>query len=88
MGLRGYDEEGQIIPGYKGPLSTYAEWHSLGIGFYHGFSEDKEIPTRVFGSNSDVAKEPHMAKIGFPLGVLAKYALIIIAFKYGLNPYL
>jgi len=72
----------QLIPYYYGPLSTYAEWHSLGIGFYHGFSEHKQIPSSVFGSNSDVAKEPHMAKIGFPLGVAAKYALIVLAYKY------
>ena len=76
MSLFGYDEEGQIIPGYKGLLSTYAEWHALAIGFYHGVSEDKQIPSRVFASNSDVSKEPHMAKIGFPLGVLFKWYLI------------
>lgn len=69
----------QLIPHYYGLLSTYAEWHSLGIGFYHGFSEHKQIPTSVFGSNSDVSKEPHMAKIGFPLGVAAKYGLIVAA---------
>lgn len=81
-------EEGQIIAPYKGPLSSYAEWHALAIGFYHGFSEDKQIPTKVFGSNSDVSKEPHMAKVGFPLGVVAKYGLIIAAFKYGFDPFI
>ena len=86
MSLFGHDEEGQIVPGYKGLLSTYAEWHAFGIGFYHGFSENKKIPAKVFGSNSDVSKEPHMAKIGFPIGVAAKYALVIAAFKYGIDP--
>lgn len=85
MGLFG-EEKGQILPPYKGPLSSYPEWHALAIGFYHGFSEHKQIPQRVFGSNSDVAKEPHMAKIGFPVGVLAKYGLVILAFKYGIDP--
>jgi len=88
MSLFGHDEEGQIIPGYKGPLSTYKEWHALGIGFYHGFSEDKEIPRQVMDGNPDVSYEPHMAKIGFPIGVATKYGLIIVAFKYGATPYL
>jgi len=88
MSLFGRDEEGQIIPGYKGPLSTYKEWHSLGVGFYHGFSEDKEIPRRVMHGNTDVSYEPHMAKIGFPIGVAMKYGLIVAGFKYGINPFL
>jgi len=88
MSLFGYDEKGQIIPGYKGPLSTYAEWHALGIGFYHGVSEDKEIPRRVMHGNTDVDYEPHYAKLGFPIGVAMKYALVVASFKYGIAPYL
>jgi len=80
------DEEGQILPPYKGPLSSYPEWHALAIGFYHGFSEDKEIPRQVMDGNPDVKSESHMAKYGFPLGVMAKYALVILAFKYGFEP--
>jgi len=76
-------EEGQIVAPYKGPLSSYAEWHSLGIGFYHGVSEDKQIPTKVLQSNSDVSKEPHYAKTGFVFGVAAKYLAVGLAFKYG-----
>lgn len=79
-------EEGQIIPPYKGPLSSYAEWHALAIGFYHGFSEDKAIPLQVMDGNPDVSSEPHMAKYGFPLGVMTKYALVVLAFKYGVEP--
>jgi len=81
MSLFGTDEEGQIIPGYKGLLSTYAEWHALGIGFYHGFSEDKEIPKQVMSGNADVKYEPHMAKIGFPIGVVTKYVVLIALAK-------
>jgi len=77
MALFGRDEEGQIVPGYKGPLSTYSEWHALAIGFYHGFSEDKEIPKQVMSGNADVKYEPHMAKIGFPIGVVTKYVVLI-----------
>jgi len=73
----------QLIPYYKGLLSTYAEWHALGIGVYHGVSEDKQIPTKIFKSNSDVSKEPHMAKTGFVLGVAAKYLAVGLGFKYG-----
>jgi len=68
-----WKEDGQIIPHYIGPLSSFPEWHSLAIGFYHGFSEDRRIPREVMMSNSDVSKEPHMAKYGFPLGVISKY---------------
>jgi len=72
----------QLIPHYYGPLSTYAEWHALGIGFYHGFSEDKAIPRQRMRNNNDLVNEPHMAKIGFPLGVAAKYGLVVAAAKY------
>lgn len=78
----------QLIPYYRGPLSTIPEWHALGIGFYHGFSEDGTIPRKVFLDNQDVKYEPHMAKIGFPIGVAVKYALVGLAFKYGFTPYL
>lgn len=77
-----WEEDGQILPHYIGPLSSFPEWHSLGIGFYHGFSEDKKIPRKVVMSNSDVSKEPHMAKIGFPIGVASKYGLLLGAGMY------
>lgn len=66
-------KEEQVFKHYKGPLSTYSEWHSLGIGYYHGVSEDKEIPRQVLIGNPDVKHEPHFAKIGFVLGVVSKW---------------
>jgi len=72
-----WKEEGQIVPYYFGPLSSFPEWHSLAIGYYHGFSENKKIPRAVMLSNGDVSKEPHMAKYGFPLGAMTKYLFFI-----------
>jgi len=84
MSLFGTDEEGQILPGYKGLLSTYAEWHSLIIGFYHSQAPRSEgIPPALSNKdspryNADVDKEPHMAKYGYVLGEYAKYAVIVL----------
>lgn len=83
MSLFGTDEEGQIITGYKGLLSTYAEWHSLIIGFYHSHAPRSEgIPAELSDEDSprynpDVDKEPHMAKYGYILGEYSRYAVII-----------
>lgn len=76
------DEKGQIIAPYKGLLSTYAEWHSLIIGFYHSYAPRSEgIPPELSDKDSprynhDVDKEPHMAKYGYILGEYSRYALI------------
>jgi len=72
-----WKEDGQIVPYYIGPLSSFPEWHSLAIGYYHGFSENKKIPRAVMLSNGDVSKEPHMAKYAFPLGAITKYLFFI-----------
>lgn len=87
MAVFGFEED-QVLKPYKGPLSSYPEWHSFMIGIYHGVSEDKQIPTKVMQSNSDVSKEPHYAKAGFVFGVAAKYMAIGLAFKYGFVPFI
>lgn len=80
------EEEGQIIPPYKGPLSSYAEWHATVTGFQDGISEFKgrnkndgtELPTK------DARKEPHMYDFGYSLGTVARWSFMIVAARYGL----
>lgn len=84
MSLFGYDEKGQIIPGYKGPLSTYKEWHATVTGFQDGISEFKgrnkndgtELPTK------DARKEPHMYDLGYSLGTLMRWVFILFLASY------
>jgi len=76
------EEEGQIIPPYKGPLSSYAEWHAMVIGAYHSLNPRSEgIPKDLsnpdsFRYNPDVDKEPHMAKYGYIATEYLKYGVI------------
>lgn len=77
-------EEGQIVNGYKGPLSTYAEWHSMIIGVYHSYAPRSEgVPSELSKRgnsryNPDVDKEIHMAKYGYILGEYSKYLIFLI----------
>ena len=78
------EEEGQIIPPYKGPLSSYAEWHSLVIGSYHSLDPRSEgIPKELsdpdsYRYNPDVDKEIHMAKYGYIATEYLKYIAMIL----------
>lgn len=82
--LFGTGEKGQIINGYKGIFSTYAECHSFIIGFYHSLSPKSEgIPKELSDKespryNHDVDKEPHMAKYGYVSAEYSKYVLFIL----------
>jgi len=91
MSLFGSGEEGQIISGYKGPFSTYAEWHSFVIGFYHSYDPRSEgIPHALSDAgspryNPDVDKEIHMAKYGYIVGEYSKYGIglaMLFFFQY------
>lgn len=72
-------EAQQVIPYYKGLLSTYAEWHATVTGFQDGLSElsgrngndGVKLPTK------DARKEPHMYDLGYSLGTLTRYAVIL-----------
>jgi len=88
MGLFG-DEKGQILPPYKGILSSYAEWHALATGYKHGISElvgrnkndDVELPTK------DAKKEPHMYNLGYSLGTLTRWAFFLALAREGFALY-
>jgi hypothetical protein len=61
---------------YNGPLSTYAEWHSLAHGLYHGLVSLRPTPN-AYPDNTDVNKEPHYYKIGFVLSTLGQAVFIL-----------
>jgi len=61
---------------YNGPLSTFAEWHALAHGLYHGLISLRPSPND-YPDNKDVDKEPHMYKIGFVFSTLAQGAFIL-----------
>lgn len=82
-------EEGQIIAPYKGPLSSYAEWHAVATGYKHGLSElvgrnkndDVELPTK------DARKEPHMYDLGYSLGTLTRWTFFLALANEGFALY-
>lgn len=80
-------EKGQIVAPYKGPLSSYAEWHAMVIGAYHSLDPKSEgIPKELsdpdsYRYNADVDKEIHMAKYGYIGTEYLKYfALGLVVF--------
>lgn len=64
----------ELITGYRGPLSSYAEWHAFGTGFYYGARTNfSRVPKDLWNEDStrynpDVVKEPQYAYAGFELG--------------------
>lgn len=66
---------------YNGPLSTYAEWHALSHGLYHGLVSLRPTPT-AYPDNKDVDKEPHYFKIGFVVSTLGQAAFILAVLAF------
>jgi len=78
-----YKEEGQILPYYIGPLSTYAEWHANQVGLRYSLDPRYEgIPEDVYNPdsdiyNADVDKEGHYASQAYIAGEYSKYGMTL-----------
>jgi len=84
-----YTEEGQILPYYIGPLSSYAEWHASQVGLRYSLDPRYEgIPEDVYNPeadlyNPDVDKEGHYASQAYIAGEYSKYGLIAVSLYLG-----
>lgn len=84
-----YTEEGQILPYYIGPFSTWAENHAFQIGVRYSLDPRYEgIPEDLYDSdsdmyNADVDKEGHYASQGYVAGEYSKYGLVLTSLYLG-----
>lgn len=84
-----YKEDGQILPYYIGPLSSWAEAHAYEVGMrysldprYEGIPEDVYDPDSDL-YNKDVDKEGHYASTGYIHGEYSKYGMTLTALLAG-----
>jgi len=65
-------------------LSTYQEVHAVILGLYCGFTEWKGIDAGTL-KNPDVVAEPHYAKLGYVVGTILRWVMILFLIQYGIK---
>lgn len=65
-------------------LSTYQEVHAVILGLYCGLTEWKGLDAETL-KNPDVVAEPHYAKLGYVVGTILRWTIIITLVSCGVN---
>ena len=65
-------------------LSSYQELHAIVLGLYCGLTEWKGLDAETL-KNPDVVAEPHYAKLGYVLGTILRWIIIITLIQCGVS---